>query len=192
MNKTEVLNDYQKELAASHIYIVKLVIYKYIEVNESVHGFAYDDLFQEGCLWLCKAAVTYDSEISQFKTYANVVIKNGLLTYCKRMCKKQKMLINLNDLPLDSDDAKSGTFVDSISTGDVYDTLISDIDTIDLLASVKSKYHGVARLGIEALELKILGYTGADIARMWGVKQNHVGAWISRAKRKLDISRALP
>ena len=40
-------------------------------------------------------------------------------------------------------------------------------------------------MGIEALELKVKGFSGAEIAELWGVEQNHVGAWISRAKSKL-------
>ena len=46
-------------------------------------------------------------------------------------------------------------------------------------------YTGVAKLGVEALALKVKGYTGADIARMYHTKPNHVGAWISRAVEKL-------
>lgn len=49
----------------------------------------------------------------------------------------------------------------------------------------KRTYSGVARLGVEALELKIAGYSGSDIAQLYGVKPNHVGAWISRAAAKL-------
>jgi len=46
-------------------------------------------------------------------------------------------------------------------------------------------YNGVARLGIEAMELKIKGYSGTDIAKLYGVAPKHVGAWISRATAKL-------
>ena len=49
----------------------------------------------------------------------------------------------------------------------------------------KRMYSGVARLGVEALELKIAGYSGTDIAKLYGVQPNHVGAWISRAAQKL-------
>ena len=63
--------------------------------------------------------------------------------------------------------------------------LLAGLDISALLNSAKSEYSGVARLGIEALELKIMGYSGADIAKLYGVKQNHVGAWISRAAAKL-------
>lgn len=54
-----------------------------------------------------------------------------------------------------------------------------------VLAYGKRAYSGVARLGVEALELKIAGYSGADIAKLYGVQPNHVGAWISRAAKKL-------
>lgn len=49
----------------------------------------------------------------------------------------------------------------------------------------KRTYSGVAKLGVEALELKIAGYSGTDIAKLYGVQPNHVGAWISRAAKKL-------
>lgn len=181
MSKMEALNDVQRSLASSNIDIVKWVISDHIEVNKSICGLSYDDLFQEGCLWLCKAATTYDGKKAQFKTYARIVVKNGLLTYCKKMCRKQKKLINLNDMPVDSEDGGNETFTDEAT----YNSLISEIDTFALLDSVKSEYSGIARLGIEALELKTLGYSGADIALLWGVEQNHIGAWISRAKKKL-------
>ena len=68
---------------------------------------------------------------------------------------------------------------------DKTDSLIDQIDTAALLAHCKKEYSGVAQLGIEALELKIKGYSGADIARLYHTEPNHVGAWISRAKAKL-------
>ena len=185
MSRMEALNDSQRQLVADHIHIVEWAIYDHIEVNENLYGFGYDDLFQEGCLCLCKAAATYVSESAQFDTYAQVVVRNGLLTYCKKMCRIQKPLINLIDVPLDPGDGGSETYADHFAGEDVFETLISYTDIIDLLESVKPEYNGVAHLGIEALELKVKGYSGAEIARLWGVEQNHVGAWISRAKKKL-------
>jgi len=185
MSKMEVLNDAQRQLVEDHIHIVEWAIYDHIEVNENLCGFGYDDLFQEGCLCLCKAAATYVSESAQFDTYAQVVVRNGLFTYCKKMCRIQKPLVNLSDVPLDPKDGGGETYGDYFAGEDVFETLISYTDVIDLLESVKPEYNGVARLGIEALELKVKGYSGAEIARMWGVEQNHVGAWISRAKKKL-------
>ena len=65
------------------------------------------------------------------------------------------------------------------------DKMIDQIDTIALLHRVKQKYTGVTQLGIEALELKVRGLDSLDIAAVYGVKDNLVRVWISRAVQKL-------
>lgn len=40
-------------------------------------------------------------------------------------------------------------------------------------------------MGVEALELKVKGLDGVDIARMYHTTPNNVGAWISRAAQKI-------
>ena len=71
------------------------------------------------------------------------------------------------------------------SAVDSFTARISQIETLDLLESRKAAYQGVARLGIEALVLKIRGYSITDIAGLYGVPPSHVGAWISRSAQKL-------
>ena len=62
---------------------------------------------------------------------------------------------------------------------------MEQIEMASLLAYYKKEYSGVARLGIEALELKARGFSGTDIARLYQTRPNNVGAWISRARAKL-------
>lgn len=70
----------QQKLVAQNLPVVHWVICDYIHVNPTICGLEYSDLFQEGCLWLCKAAATYkDDGRAQFSTYAKTVVKNGLL-----------------------------------------------------------------------------------------------------------------
>lgn len=77
----------QQELVAQNLPVVHWVICDYIHVNPTICGLEYSDLFQEGCLWLCKAAATYkDDGRAQFSTYAKTVVKNGLLSYCRKVC----------------------------------------------------------------------------------------------------------
>lgn len=54
---------------------------------------------------------------------------------------------------------------------------------------VCGRYHGTARLGIEALELRVRGYSCADIAKLYQKKPNYIGACISRAAEKLRRER---
>jgi RNA polymerase sigma factor (sigma-70 family) len=182
MNPIIALSDVQRNLVAEHTDIVKWAIYRYIKVNQNACGLSYDDLFQEGCLCLCHAAATYDGERAQFVTFAQVVVRNRLYDYCKKISGKNKNSISLEDKMTDED----GNLTDPRGFSiDPYETLVADTAVFNLMESVKAEYDGVTRLGIEALELKAKGYTGADIALLWGVEQNHVGAWISRAKKKL-------
>ena len=65
----------QQTLVEKNLSIVHWVIVNNIHVNPGICGLEYGDLFQEGCLWLCKAAFTYHAGQAQFSTYAKKVEK---------------------------------------------------------------------------------------------------------------------
>lgn len=177
------LNNIQKNLVEENLGIVKLAIHKNIIVNDNIYGFEYDDLFQEGCIWLCKAACSFDkSRNIKFATYAEKVVTNGLRTYCRLMYGKQKHYIRLSTRD-ESDE--SGHSLEQIPDKDMLDNLFEDQDVFLLLQKCKQQYTGTAKLGIEAIEWKIKGLSGAEIAGMYNVKPNLVGAWISRAAQRL-------
>lgn len=171
----------QEQLITENLSVVHWVIINSIHVNESVYGFSYDDLFQEGCIHLCRAAATYDVSISQFPTYAKKVVRNGLLSYCRQMCNKQRHFTRL-EVGEHGELLADGEALQQI---DDFNSHISLMETIALLESRKQDYHGVARLGIEALELKIKGFSIKDIAGMYQVPSSYIGAWISRSVQKL-------
>ena len=54
-----------------------------------------------------------------------------------------------------------------------------------LLNEAKRTYKGAVLKGIEAIEVQLKGYSGAEIARMYGVKNNNVTSWISKARAAL-------
>ena len=181
------LNDTERQLVETHLHVVKQVIHSMIVVNEQVYGFEYDDLYQEGCIWLCKAAIHYRPEKNvQFSTFAKKVVANGLKTYCRLMCSKQKRLL---PLPNYSDHAEITLAIDQFPTGMDWDQFDAELDVFLLLQRLKEQYSGTTRWGVEAIEWKLKGYTGVQIAAMYGVKPNHVGAWISRAVRKIARNR---
>ena len=53
------------------------------------------------------------------------------------------------------------------------------------LRACKERYTGIARRGVEAIELKLRGYDSSEIAEIYGTTINNVNAWISRARSKL-------
>ena len=184
MRERLFLNDSQRRLSEQNLNIVSQVIYRHIIVNETLVGFEYDDLYQEGCIWLCKAAASFQPEKGvPFTVYAETVVANGLRTYCRLMGGKQKWSCCI---PLYSDsDILRSTSEQIPDTTYQEDKMLADMDVMQLLHRLKRQYTGTARLGIEAIELKVKGYSGKEIAAMYGVKPNLVGAWISRAKQKL-------
>lgn len=171
----------QQELVENHLSLVYWTIMESIHVNETIYGFGYEDLYQEGCIWLCHAAATYDPARSRFPTYAKKIVRNGLLSYCRQMCSRQRRFVYLT----------VGTHGELSADGkplappDDFDTQINLIETLDLLAYAEKKYQGVTRLGIEALKLKLEGMSVSEIASLYHVPPPHVGAWISRATKKL-------
>lgn len=178
-----ILTKQQQELVAQNLAVVHWVICDYIHVNPSICGLEYNDLFQEGCVWLCKAAASYqDNGRAQFPTYAKKVVRNGLLSYCRKLCAKSKKFSRLvigEHGELAADGAALEPQVDE------FDTHVSLIETLSLLEASKQDYDGVARLGIEALALKLQGMRLTDIAELYHVPPSHVGAWISRSTAKL-------
>ena len=55
MKKTIPLTMEQQEMVAANLSVVRWAIRESFHVNETIYGFGYDDLYQEGCIWLCLA-----------------------------------------------------------------------------------------------------------------------------------------
>ena len=87
------------------------------------------------------------------------------------------------DLELQDDfDMASLNFM---SVEDETDEKISYQDLLGTLAQCKKKYSGVVLCGIEALELKSVGFTTGEIAKKHGTTVNSINAWISKARASL-------
>jgi len=182
MKQFQTLNKEQRKLVENHLSVIHWAIHNFIKVNERIFGFEYGDLYGEGCVWLCKAAMTYDSSRGDFAAYAQTVVKNGLLSYSRFMCKKQ----NRQRLLLDTDRLYGdGSYLELLAVEDNMENIISAADAESFFQSVKPRYSGITLRGIEAIELKAKGYSGREIAELYGVEPNHVGAWIARAACKL-------
>lgn len=176
-----VLTSNQRELVEKNLSIVHWVILQNIHTHESIYGLGYEDLYQEGCIWLCHAAVTYEEKYALFSTYAKIVVRNGLFSYCRQLYAKEQHTshLSLSEYEEYIPDALMPAATDTA------EKQISLLETLDLLETSKRAYQGVARLGIEALELQIKGLSISDIAKLYDVPPSHVGAWISRSAQKL-------
>lgn len=180
MKKTIALTKAQQILVEENLPVVAWAIRESISAGKD-----YDDLYQEGCLWLCRAAQSFDPTRAQFSTYAKKVVRNGLLSFCRRQGSQQKHTARLS---VDENGDMTGLLAvpDEPSS---FDTSRGDAEVQELLHSCAGRYSGVARLGIEALSLKVKGMSVSEIAALYDVPPSHVGAWISRGKQKLRADR---
>lgn len=179
-----ILTAEQQTLVEENLFVIDKVISRYIYSNEAVCGLGRDDLYQEGAMALCKAASTYDGISAQFSTYATTVVRNHLLNHCNTVNTERRHLPSVSLSAAVSEDDPL-PFPEP-SAPDAADVLIGELATADLLTNCKQRYTGVARLGVEALELKIRGLDGMDIAKLYHTTPNNVGAWISRAAKKIQ------
>ena len=183
MSMEFTLNDLQRRRVEDHLALVEQVLRHSIKTNETVDGMGHDDLYQEGCIALCRAAVSYREEMGAFPAYARTVIRNYLLDRCREIQSARK------NLPLLSLDAFAEMGAPEPVSPFHTEDLISDVSSDALLSHFRNRYHGTARLGIEAMELRVRGYSCADIAKLYQKKPNYIGACISRAAEKLRRER---
>lgn len=179
----EKLSLEKKKLVEQHLSLVSIIVKSTIEMNESIQGLGFDDLFQTGCEALCHAALQYnDRRGASFSTFASVVIHNRLISHCRHVNHIQYPLEYL-DAPVNGD--SNLAHADLLIQKQEPAGNLSDTEAYFLLAEAEKNYTGICRKGIEALKLRCLGHTSVEIAAHYGVKPNHIAAWISRAGSRL-------
>ena len=142
-----------------------------VDVPKTGDGiYTYDDLFQIGCIGLCKAAAT--DKGGCFSTYAYRLIRNEIysaLIYANRRAGKE----------VPTEPEVLSTYEADIVPEQLDNTLTA------LLDEAESSAAGVTAKGIRALRLMADGYTAREISEQMGASANNVTAWVSRARRYL-------
>jgi len=164
-------------LVESNLNLVWWIVNSYMRTAGKNMGLETEDLFQEGCIWLLHAARTFDPQRAKFSTFATTVIRNGIIAHHRRSRFHTPATVSLDD------DANS--ILRRAGMRDDLEARFSEADTLALLESAKRGCSGITLRGIEALELRAQGLTNVEIAELLGVPRNYVGAWISRAKKRL-------
>lgn len=134
------------------------------------YDLTFDDLFQEGCIHLIHAAETYNPEKgAKFRTYAETVIKNGLLSYCRKS--------------------------PGLYTGTPYPEQIADeyrfekwFDLLWLLERIAETASPTEQLGLRALIMQAVGYSMSEIAEQTAFSKNYITACMTKAKIKIRSS----
>lgn len=165
------LTDVQRQIVEDNLGLVGKVI------KDKVHGinrmgiFDYHDLFQIGCLGLCKAAAT--DKGGNFSTYAYRLIWNEICDALIYATKRQSTELQLMDPP---------------GGGSVSDPLMQILLRAELHAGIRKARETAnpsTQKGIDALLLMSEGYTCGEIGARMHAAPNLVTAWMAKARKHL-------
>jgi len=132
---------------------------------------SYEDLFQTGCIGLCKAVMT--DKGGCFSTYAYRLIWNEI---CDELIRNTRLV--LNEQSTDAVDVLSeaaSAHPDPLTTSDLRHTI----------GQAKVKAQGGTAKGIQCLELTVQGYTSKEIGAIVGADPGTVRMWMTRARKYL-------
>ena len=151
-------------------------------IQDSVHTlgagsmFGYDDLFQIGCLGLCKAAQTdKPGHTVAFSTYAYRLIRNEIYTELERATRRgREVATDPAELPC------------TVLDDDIPEQREACMSLLQRLEWAEAEATGVAAKGFQAIRMLMDGYTNREIGERFGVPANHVTAWVARARKVLS------
>lgn len=167
------IKDQTDELILQHLYLVDIILRSWWHRPNDNPMMDYDDLYQIGCLALCKAAKNFDpSRHIQFKTFASVSIRHMLLDWQRDMIERQP---KISDAPICDDEYLMPDDSNQLKQFEIY----------DVLTRLRNQYTGTNRKAIDALILRSEGHTNKNIAELFGVKETVLGAWCTRIKKEL-------
>ena len=145
-------------------------------IKDKVHGiaqlgmFTYDDLFQIGCIGLCKAAAT--DKGGCFSTYAYRIIWNEI---CDALI--QATRLNFREHQMESIDSSADSF-----------SIHDKMESCELRAAIMEISAHAPELiakGIHCLLLAENGYSSKELGDMFSADPAAVRMWMTKARRYL-------
>jgi RNA polymerase sigma factor (sigma-70 family) len=173
------LDNKQRRLVEENIGLVGGVIRDHVRDAHGIGVFTRDDLFQIGCIGLCKAASAYKPGKTKFSTYAYILIRNEIFDALEYATLRRNR--------------EQATESGALPGSETWDMPDGDLETLTrALDAALSGASGVTAKGIEAIRLLAEGYTHREIGeRLGGVSANNVSAWVARARKLLRADPAI-
>lgn len=165
-------------------YIIKKLICSFnIPKNEV------EEYRQIAYLALCNKTNKYDGS-TKFTTFANMVIKNAFIDIYRKEKLKKFDFISLEECFAEDDSGNGAGLIDFLSTdNNTENEVLTKVRNDLVFKHIKmAKENCTAKTtvqGFSALELKIKGYSGEEIARMFNVPSNSLRTWMSKARKIL-------
>ena len=147
-------------------------------IKDKVHGYGqwgfytYDDLFQIGCIGLCKAAAT--DKGGTFSTYAYRLIWHEICDALILSTKRYADEVVADVTPYINNEPEDGAFRSGLR-----------MDLSRAFSAARKEAPPSTAKGIDAMILMSQGYTSREIGARMGVSAKLVCAWVSKARKFL-------
>ena len=155
--------------------LVGMVLNTYVHTPPPGSVYTMEDLYQIGCVGLCKAVQTDKAGHSAaFSTYASRLIRNEIydaLEYSTRHGNREQ-ITNPAELP-------------HTQLADEFEQHILCGALLDQLDQAEATATGTVAQGIRALRLLAHGSPPREIGERFGAPANHVTAWVAKARKYL-------
>ena len=156
------MTDYQDALVLENLDLVNWVIRTRISIpNRPL--LTYDDFYAIGCEAICRAALKYQPDMGAFAPFACRYIYNAIVDHCRAMNYRLERNVEISE-------DENASLLDMLTCTSVdFDETVTDATAMSALAACKEKYNGVARKGVEAIEMKLKGYEATEIAKHYDI-----------------------
>lgn len=133
-----------------------------------------EDIFQEGCIGLIKAADSYNDDKGTFPVYAYTCILNTIRAYFRRN-RKHEGLLSL-DFMVENDDDESVSFIDSIPD-EYFENNFTKVERDMFIDTLSDKERTI-------VNLRKIGMTYQEIGNEIGVPKQSVDKVLSKVAAK--------
>ncbi len=176
MNKKEYVN----QLVNENINIVGFVLNKWYGAFKSRYPGLVEDLYQEGCIGLFKAAQKFEESKGSFATFSVVYIKGHMSRYTTRYVKKHydNPVISL-DKTINNNEDKD------ITVGDTLEDIEYGFEEIEFMQNMKELYKTLDEEEKLVLKLRKSGYSQQQIANVLKISQPTAGRKLNKIREKL-------
>lgn len=147
-------------------------------IKDKVHGLGqtgvllYEDLFQIGCIGLCKAAAT--DKGGCFSTYAYRIIWNEI---CDALIQASR----INGREMELEFAFSNP-----AAGGYSEDLLESCELRAILEQIRDNAKGILAKGIQCLLLTEEGYSSKELGQLFSSEPAAVRMWMTKARRYLS------
>ncbi|CEI72953.1 sigma-70 family RNA polymerase sigma factor [Romboutsia hominis] len=172
--------EYVNQLVNENINIVGFVLNKWYGAFKSRYPELIEDLYQEGCIGLFKAARIYDESKGSFGTLAVVCIRGYMSKYIARYVKKHydNPVISL-DKTINNNENKE------ITVGDTLEDIEYGFEEIEFMQNIKELYKILDEEEKLVLKLRKSGYSQRQIANVLKTSQPTAGRKLNKIREKL-------